>query len=197
VQVYPAVEYDFVPSELVVSTRQLVHVQWTGSNTHLNGAPGGDGQTGNDGQGQPGTDRNNLVQIGSLDENFPLSFENSANSIWNDVTTIGYLNNQAAKTSDKSSDYLTSFKASTQVNKDLALYLATSGYYQCQARSVCKEKSYEVLGANALNADLNNAYASLPGAVLKFEKANKNYSYMCSRNNNFSNRSQKGSIIVV
>ena len=46
VQVYPAVEYDFIPNQLSVSTVDFVHIQWTGSNTHNTGAPGGDGQTG-------------------------------------------------------------------------------------------------------------------------------------------------------
>jgi hypothetical protein len=54
VQCYPAVEYDFVPNELPVGKSDLVHLQWTGSNTHNNGSPGGDGQTGDDGQGKKG-----------------------------------------------------------------------------------------------------------------------------------------------
>jgi len=37
VQVYPAVEYDFVPNNLVIKEQDHVHVQWTGSNTHNNG----------------------------------------------------------------------------------------------------------------------------------------------------------------
>ena len=49
VQVYPGVEYDFVPNDLSVTTNDLVHVQWTGSNTHNNGQPAGDGQAGDDG----------------------------------------------------------------------------------------------------------------------------------------------------
>ena len=38
VQVYPAVEYDFVPNRLVMDEANLLHIQWTGSNTHDNGA---------------------------------------------------------------------------------------------------------------------------------------------------------------
>ena len=40
----------------------MLHIQWTGSNTHNNGDPGGDGQTGDAGQGTEGTDRHNFVQ---------------------------------------------------------------------------------------------------------------------------------------
>ena len=54
VQVYPAVEYDFVPNQLSVGPKDLVHIQWTGSNTHNNGGPAGDGQAGSAGQGKAG-----------------------------------------------------------------------------------------------------------------------------------------------
>ena len=39
VQTFPAVEYDFVPKVLnLKSNNDLMHLQWTGSNTHNNGA---------------------------------------------------------------------------------------------------------------------------------------------------------------
>lgn len=55
VQVYPSVEYDFVPNRLVTSKNDFIHIQWTGSNTNPQN---------NDGQGLAGTDRNNMVLIG-------------------------------------------------------------------------------------------------------------------------------------
>ena len=54
VQVFPAVEYDFFPVNLTIKQGDLVNIQWTGSNSHNNGAPGGDGQTGDAGQGTGG-----------------------------------------------------------------------------------------------------------------------------------------------
>ncbi len=54
VQTYPAVEYDFVPNRLTINQDECIHFQWTGSNTHNNGAPGGDGQTGDAGEGTGG-----------------------------------------------------------------------------------------------------------------------------------------------
>lgn len=54
VQVYPAVEYDFVPKRLTIQADDLVHFQWTGSNTHNNGNPAGDGQAGDAGEGTGG-----------------------------------------------------------------------------------------------------------------------------------------------
>ena len=43
-QVYPAVEYDFIPNRLKIKKSDLVHVQWTGSNTHNNNFDRADGE---------------------------------------------------------------------------------------------------------------------------------------------------------
>ena len=107
-QVYPGVEYDFVPNDLNISTADLVHVQWTGSNTHNNGQPAGDGQAGDDGQGTGGTDRSNLVEISDYSSNFPTAFE------------VGRIVNDA--------EVIWSPAGSRDVSpKDLAVYLASSG----------------------------------------------------------------------
>ena len=47
---------------------------------------------------------------------------------------------------------------------------------------------------NTLDPLLNNARASYEGGVFQFRKGS--FNYMCTRNNNFSNRDQKGTIIV-
>lgn len=102
----------------------------------------------------------------------------------------GFLNKEI-NTNDFSK-YLVKFKATS---KDLALYLSSTGYYECVKSEICV-KSYESIKP-LLDSDLNTAPASLPGVLVRFKKTNKQYSYMCSRNNNFSNRSQKGTINVV
>ena len=56
VQTFPATEYDFIPDRLVVKKDDLVHVQWTGSNSHDNNNDGDDGE-GNGGEFGAGTDR--------------------------------------------------------------------------------------------------------------------------------------------
>ena len=68
VQTFPAVEYDYVPNLLTVSDQDLVHFQWTGSNTHNNGNPAGDGQAGDAGEGRRGTDRHNVAEMKSKRE---------------------------------------------------------------------------------------------------------------------------------
>lgn len=177
VQVYPAVEYDFAPSRLEIKEGDLVHIQWTGSNTHNNGNPAGDGQAGDAGEGTTGTDRSNFVQILDPNENFPVPFE--ASTMWNNVEIMwiyhGTLNIRPV---------------------DLAADLATTGYYRCINQSDCPE-DLKPHAANsnkaALQNQLNNAAASYEGVVLKLRKGT--YHYLCTRNNNFTNRSQKGTII--
>ena len=44
VQTFPATEYDFIPDKLVVTVDDLVHVQWTGSNSHTNNNEGNAGE---------------------------------------------------------------------------------------------------------------------------------------------------------
>jgi len=176
VQTYPAVEYDFVPNDLTVTSKDLVHIQWTGSNTHNNGNPAGDGQAGDDGEGTGGTDRNNLVEIPELEDNFPIAFEagemfEGAEVVWkpecgNDANSCN--------TDDKPID--------------IAVNLASSGFF--------KGLSEAQNARTALNPLLNNARASFEGLLLKFKKEGK-YSYTCTRNNNFTNRSQKGTLVVV
>mmetsp|Transcript_4885 Transcript_4885/g.14463 ORF Transcript_4885/g.14463 Transcript_4885/m.14463 type:complete len:1190 (-) Transcript_4885:67-3636(-) len=66
VQVYPSVEYDFVPQDLTVTEGDYVHFQWTGSDAN---------QGGNAGNGRGGTDRTNLVEVTSLGVNYPYNFD--------------------------------------------------------------------------------------------------------------------------
>eukprot|EP00058_Branchiostoma_floridae_P021203 XP_002606693.1 hypothetical protein BRAFLDRAFT_72540 [Branchiostoma floridae] len=148
VQVYPAVEYDFVPTDLHMEEGDLTHIQWEG------------------------TDRNNIVQMRSLLDNFPAPFENS--TMWNSARVWWPA---APKYS---------------LAKDLAVAFASSGYYTCFHAEVCHSESVE--RKNKLDKLLNNAPASFEGALLEFRKGT--YHYMCTRNNNFSNRSQKGTIHV-
>lgn len=68
VQVYPSVEYDFVPNRLDMYKNDYVHIQWTGSNTN----PGG-----NDGEGTAGSDRHNLIESRYERSNYPKHLDNA------------------------------------------------------------------------------------------------------------------------
>jgi plastocyanin len=173
VQTYPAVEYDFVPNRLTITEGDAIHVQWAGSNTHNNGRPGGDGQTGDAGEGRAGTDRNNFVQLLNRKSNFPAPFHNqtlfhNADWIWS--------------SHEKGDPDDAAF--------NLAVSMATSGYYNCANSNECS-KEYD----NSLDNKLNEADASFFGNI--FAPAVGEYHYKCMRNDNFSNRAQKGTITVV
>eukprot|EP01027_Heterolobosea_sp_BB2_P022439 GEZU01033035.1.p1 GENE.GEZU01033035.1~~GEZU01033035.1.p1 ORF type:complete len:643 (-),score=247.12 GEZU01033035.1:301-2229(-) len=139
VQVYPAVEYDFVPNVLEVESDDLIHFQWVGSNRN---------PAGNDGQGQAGTDRNNLIQFRDLNTNFPLPVE----------------------------EY-TMFD-----DKNLILAFATSG----------KGTDADPTLDNA--SPYFDSFAANGNRLLSFKPGE--YVYGCTRNNNFTNRSQKAKLIV-
>ena len=53
-QVYPALEYDYVPNTAVVERGSYIHFQWTGSNNNPQN---------NNGRGRAGSDRNNVVLL--------------------------------------------------------------------------------------------------------------------------------------
>ena len=75
---------------------------------------------------------------------------------------------------------------------DYAVFFASAGYYQCYSNDVCGDESVQT--KTPMNQLLNNAPASFEGAL--FRLARGTYYYICSRNNNFTNRSQKGVIVV-
>lgn len=78
---------------------------------------------------------------------------------------------------------------------DTAVAFASSGYYQCFADTTCMGESVET--KPRLDKLLNNAPASFEGAVIRFQQGSQGiYYYICTRNNNFTNRSQKGHIRV-
>ncbi|CAL1539912.1 unnamed protein product [Lymnaea stagnalis] len=179
VQTFPAVEYDFSPNTLEVKQNDLVHIQWTGSNTHNNNNPAGDGQAGDAGEGRGGTDRSNFVELSDRSANFPtphekISFVNDVEVVWN------------------------YFDKKNLTPRDLAINLASAGYYRCADNKTCPEASnaeYLVSTKTKINNLLDNAPASYEGVLLKCLKRGV-YNYMCTRNNSFSNRSQKGAIVV-
>jgi len=181
VQTYPAMEYDFQPNRLHIrASTDFIHLQWTGSNTHNNGGGGGDGQTGDAGEGTTGTDRHNFVQIADLTENFPIPLDKYKDKSFFTNLECRKLDGTAVGT-----------KVADNLNLDCAVWLATSGYYRA-AGAV----SGAANGNDDLNPTLNNAPPSLIGGLLLQPNRAGLYSFISSRNNSFSNRSQKSVIIV-
>jgi len=173
VQTFPAVEYDYTPTRKHYSKDDLIHIQWTGSNTHNNNGDGNDGQPGDAGQGPDGTDRNNIVQLLEPDENFPRPFESSDFTKNMKVFWSTYGDNTDAE--------------------DLAIQLASSGYYHCKQTAQCGAKK-SIQGAQNVGTNIENATPTYSGVVISLQPGT--YHIMCTRNNNFTNRSQKGMLDV-
>jgi len=189
VQTYPAHEYDFTPNRLnLVAQKDYIHIQWTGSNTHNNGGDGGDGQTGDAGEGTDGTDRHNFVQLMNMGENYPLPLDkfDATNIFANSKCYIFKTNAEIVDPTPAGSGVRAS-----ATNEDCAVHLATSGYF-LSANSVTSTGN----GGDDLSVTLDNAPPSLIGGILMQVNTPGTYPYACTRNNNFSNRSQKGILIV-
>jgi len=195
VQTFPSVEYDFVPSRVSVLPSDFIHVQWTRSNTHNNGDPAGDGQAGDAGEGRGGTDRHNMAQLLSFDENFPLPLDKFPDNIWT-RSKCWFLNGTTLSTGPFTQSG--SFTGNSGA-LDCAIYMTTAGLYNSLAEVQTAGNTL-----NTFDPLLDNAPASLVGGVILqinpnfgLTGTNVTYNYMCTRNNNFSNRSQKGAITVV
>lgn len=76
----------------------------------------------------------------------------------------------------------------TKTAQDLIISMASAGYYS--GMSLCEASPKKT----ALNVLLNNASPSYRGMLLRFKAGT--YYYMCTRNNSFTNRSQKGRLFV-
>jgi hypothetical protein len=170
VQTYPAMEYDFQPNRLHIQEDDWIHIQWTGSNTHNNGNPGGDGQTGDAGEGTGGTDRSNFAQLDEINQNWPIPLDEYDKNIFTEMQTDTCYTLDGEELGN---DWV-----------DCAVTLATSGQFRTEDGPYTN-----------FNPTLDNAPASLIGGVL-MQPSEGTYNYMCTRNNNFSNRSQKGTLIV-
>jgi hypothetical protein len=159
VQVYPSVEYDFVPPELTVEAGTYLHFQWTGSDANAKN---------NAGNGKKGTDRSNLVQVAARGENVPLPLSRQ---------TL-FFNAQ----SDPDN-------AEGRARVDRFAYLDQDSLVTCdpeenndQARDNCKQ--------------LNGASAYFDGGLVMMTEVGTHH-IASTRNNDFSNRSQKATINVL
>mmetsp|Transcript_34123 Transcript_34123/g.96116 ORF Transcript_34123/g.96116 Transcript_34123/m.96116 type:complete len:628 (-) Transcript_34123:368-2251(-) len=147
VQVFPGVEYDFVPNTLRVTTDDHVHVQWTGSNTNPNN---------NDGQGQNGSDRSNMAPTADNGRVYPE---------WANVTRF--------------------------MDGNQHLIYTLSRMEPCHYGGEMSE-----LDDASPYFDYASCHHSQRDGLIRLTKP-QNVTYMGTRNNNFSNRSQRGTIVVV
>eukprot|EP00020_Sapocribrum_chincoteaguense_P008220 CAMPEP_0170738014 /NCGR_PEP_ID=MMETSP0437-20130122/4429_1 /TAXON_ID=0 /ORGANISM="Sexangularia sp." /LENGTH=624 /DNA_ID=CAMNT_0011076429 /DNA_START=64 /DNA_END=1938 /DNA_ORIENTATION=- len=167
VQCYPAVEYDFVPTNLVARHWDYVHFQWTGFDDNPNNGN-------NNAEGTDGTDRHNLVQIMSLNHNIPQKDTGDA------LEEAG-LDPLFSEISDR----------------HRMAYLGQSECLDLQELLAKNDNNQNDVDEDEGNCmKLNAASPYFDGDVVRMNRTGTFY-YMSTRNNNFSNRSQKGSMTVL
>jgi len=174
VQTFPAVEYDFEPNDFNMEQGQCVHFQWGGSNTHNNGNPAGDGQAGDAGEGRGGSDRSNIMEMSALRNSYPMPYDQYASFF--DAVTCKRPMEDTVLSAD-----------------DVKIVLATQGYF------TSKDDATDNTGDN-VDPLLNNVSGAFKQGVVCCTDANTplgDYYLVSTRNNNFSNRSQKMKIKVV
>eukprot|EP01121_Diplochlamys_sp_Union-15-3_P017602 TRINITY_DN622_c0_g1_i1.p1 TRINITY_DN622_c0_g1~~TRINITY_DN622_c0_g1_i1.p1 ORF type:complete len:663 (+),score=120.39 TRINITY_DN622_c0_g1_i1:198-1991(+) len=174
VQTYPSVEYDFTPNDLRIKVKDYVHFQWTGSDRNPQNY---------DGEGKAGTDRSNIIQIKNNDGrgNHP-----------------AYILQEDVRTSDR---IATQTMFSTSLAQEFVHVDQPTKFCQNQNDNDCCKTHEQLQNSNNRDNDdqncnlLNAAPRSFERPPVQFTKAAR-YQYMSTRNNNFSNRSQKGTITV-
>eukprot|EP00002_Diphylleia_rotans_P005129 TRINITY_DN141_c0_g2_i1.p1 TRINITY_DN141_c0_g2~~TRINITY_DN141_c0_g2_i1.p1 ORF type:complete len:629 (-),score=109.63 TRINITY_DN141_c0_g2_i1:254-2140(-) len=173
VDVFPSVEYDFVPQVLTVKEGDLIHFQWTGSDYNPderpNNAEGGpvDPADGNSRR----ADRSNIVQIPDAKSNVPVTKDK--------VTLFS---------SDKEIQLM------YKIGQENCLTLEQLINKHKDANGNVNNDNLEADSQNCMK--LNAAKTPYFDAGLIKMKNTGTHHYMSSRNNNFSNRCQKAVITV-
>jgi hypothetical protein len=166
VQSYPAVEYDFVPRVLNLNKGDAIQVQFHGSDFNTDRQP-------NNGEGWRFSDRFNMVQASEANTGVPLS--------WKGTQQLG----------------LTSLFTSEAEARSYAILAQDEG---AAGAAACKVyKNGDANEDNAVNncGKLNNAKAHISFPLKQVADIPRGtMTYMSTRNNNFSNRSQKGVLII-
>lgn len=156
VQVYPAVEYDFVPNRLHTRVGDYVHFQWTGCDTN---------PANNDGEGTRQTDRSNIAQMAGQARNYPR--ERMENTIFD------------------TDEWMDIMAFSNQKN--------CLSYTELAAQNNNNQNAIEQDVRNCMKLNAGPTY--IDGGLHQMNKTGY-FDYFCTRNNNFSNRSQKGALFV-
>jgi hypothetical protein len=187
VQTYPAVEYDFSPNRLEITLNDYIHFQVTGCDTN----PGG-----NDGEGRQQTDRSNMCQLAPEET---LKFDkNTFNGLGNHLREFKSTNMWGTPGSYRA-----------LVNTWRMAHLEQYDSYQCESQTdtnCCytleqleakhgnnnNNKQQDPQNCAVLNGMGGNSFDS---GLIQMTQAGT-FHYMSSRNNNFTNRSHKGIIVV-
>jgi len=163
VQTYPATEYDFTPNDLHVTVNDYIHFQWTGCDTNPQNY---------EGEGTDGTDRSNIAQVPSLDDNQPLTDSQVSSGSFKLLFTDAGTRNSMAHLGQTNCLSYAQLLANNNNNQD--------------------DVDQDVQNCAKLNAAPTPYFN---GGVVKMSQTGTFY-YMSTRNNNFSNRTQRATILV-
>lgn len=186
VQVYPATEYFFVPEPLEVMPGDYIHFCWTGSNTNPNN---------NDGQGKQGTDRSNICPL--TDQQY--SKEDYSN-IDGNVAEF-----EAGAVGDLGNNYPDYVKEPTYGLSEYYNYANKRGVTKSRMAGLDIDVLSDLCTQRRIDDDSLLDYGNmeeLDDAGTSFchrpvqAQAKGIWNFLSTRNNNFSNRSQKGTMIV-
>jgi len=170
-QVRNCVEYDFVPNNLTVFETDYLHFQWVGSDFNpLN----------NDGEGRAGTDRSNLVEI--------VDFFG-----YNQVMNYSQEQAQAQSQSFLPADLLDQFTYLGQLTENC--FTEVELINQLQIKNTQSLRNCALL--NNASVYFNSRLFKINVTINATNTTNTTYRFMSTRNNNFSNRNQKGTITVL
>merc|ERR1719493_572045 len=212
VQTFPAVEYDFYPKKLELEVGECAAFQWTGSNTHNNGNPAGDGQAGDAGEGRGGSDRSNLMQYMDKNSSYPMPLDVNLQDVLDEVKDKLPVDIDLDDIKDKVKQLLQNANvfetySGRQVStgaaadattglpttdRDAQVYFMSGGFYRYEDQ--VNANNY-LNGNSQLNVLLNNAPATMKSMTVCPTEPGE-YVMGSTRNNNFSNRDQKLTIIV-
>jgi hypothetical protein len=177
VQVYPAVEYDFVSSGLEGSSTSVsqfdhLHIQWCGSDANPQG---------NAGNGRQATDRHNLVQMSTRSQNKPMDMTYTCKD------TIGGCGSGDV-------DHLWNYETSMFPSKEVTARLAWVDQSIDGKNFTCDlDTDDENDITNCMY--LNNAPAYFDAGLVRLNNVGE-FHLMGTRNNAFTNRGQKTTMTV-
>jgi len=179
VQTYPSVEYDFSPQEVEMTEDECLHIHWIGSDYNPNRNP-------NNGEGGPynpnnaneaKADRTNMVQMGDDGANIPLTMaqiEEQGKCFW--------------RTASGECDWAT-YRRYALLDQDFSKCMSVE---ELKAAGVNNRQQRERDPRNCGKLNGGTHKRSTPhfdGGIHKFSAGD--YKFVSTRNNNFSNRSQK------
>jgi hypothetical protein len=187
VQVYPATEYFFVPEPMMVPVGDYVHFCWTGSNTNPNN---------NDGQGLHGSDRSNICPM--TQQNYPKTEYSNTDRNKDDIDAgavgdLGNLYPDYVQWPEYKDDLPEWMPYAQERGKSPAM----AGFNMDVLKALCTSRrndNEELMDFGSME-ELDDAGTTICMDPVKAEKEGL-WNFLCTRNNNFSNRSQKGSLRV-